>query len=56
MYLLKHLTKLSYPDIGRHFNDKHHSTVMHSVNRIEEERSKSPDFDRTIQGFIDHFS
>ncbi len=55
MYLLKQLTKLSYPDIGRHFNDKHHSTVMHSVNRIEEERSKSPDFDRTIQGFLDHF-
>ncbi len=56
MYLLKQLTKLSYPDIGRQFNDKHHSTVLHSVNKIEDERGKSPDFDRTIQGFIDHFS
>ncbi len=56
MYLLKRLTKLSYPDIGRQFNDKHHSTVLHSVNKIEDERAKSPDFDRTIQGFIDHFS
>ena len=56
MYLLKQLTKLSLPDIGRHFNKRHHSTVLHSVNKIEEERSRNPDFDRTIQRFIDHFS
>jgi chromosomal replication initiator protein len=56
MYLLKQLTELSYPDIGRQFNKRHHSTVLHSVNKIEEERAKNPDFDRTIQGFIDHFS
>ena len=35
MYLCRKLTELSYPEIGRLFNDKHHSTVMHSVEKIE---------------------
>ncbi|MEO8198386.1 MAG: chromosomal replication initiator protein DnaA, partial [Thermoanaerobaculia bacterium] len=30
MFLCKELTELSYPEIGRQFNDKHHSTVMYS--------------------------
>ena len=56
MYLCKKQTKLSYPDIGKHFNNKHHSTVMYSVERIEKLRADESDLDRTIQGFIDHFS
>lgn len=56
MYLCKKLTQLSYPDIGKHFNDKHHSTVMHSVDKIEQLRSKEADIERTLQGFVDHFS
>src|ERR1051326_2648974 len=35
MYLSKHLTKHSYPEIGRAFGGKHHTTVMHSVEKIE---------------------
>ena len=35
MYLCKHLTKHSYPEIGRAFGGKHHTTVMHSVEKIE---------------------
>ncbi|HVR37787.1 MAG TPA: chromosomal replication initiator protein DnaA [Thermoanaerobaculia bacterium] len=34
MYLCKELTDLSYPEIGKQFNNKHHSTVMHSVEKI----------------------
>ena len=56
MYLCKQLTKMSYPDIGKQFNDKHHSTVMHSVKKIKTLRDQETDLDRTIQGFIDHFS
>lgn len=56
MYLCKKLTVLSYPDIGKQFNDKHHSTVMHSVKKISQLRTQEADIDRTIQGFIDHFS
>jgi chromosomal replication initiator protein len=35
MYLCKHLTKHSYPEIGRAFGGKHHTTVIHSVDKIE---------------------
>ena len=35
MYLCKSLTKHSYPEIGRAFGGKHHTTVMHSVEKIE---------------------
>ena len=36
MYLCKKLTDLSFPEIGKLFNDKHHSTVMYSVEKIAE--------------------
>jgi chromosomal replication initiator protein len=35
MYLCKALTKHSYPEIGRAFGGKHHTTVIHSVEKIE---------------------
>jgi chromosomal replication initiator protein len=35
MYLCKQMTKHSYPEIGRAFGGKHHTTVMHSVDKIE---------------------
>lgn len=55
MYLCKNLTNLSYPDIGKHFNDKHHSTVIHSVKKISNLRLKDPDFDKATQKLLDHF-
>jgi chromosomal replication initiator protein len=36
MYLCKELTDLSYPEIGKIFNNKHHSTVMYSVEKIDQ--------------------
>jgi chromosomal replication initiator protein len=36
MYLCKHLTKKSYPEIARQFGGKHHTTVMHSVEKIDQ--------------------
>ena len=35
MYLAKHLTTRSYPDIGRRFGNRDHTTVLHAVKRIE---------------------
>ena len=49
MFLCKRLTELSYPEIGKHFNDKHHSTVMYSVDKIETLRQGDADLDRTLQ-------
>jgi chromosomal replication initiator protein len=34
MYLAKQLTQKSLPDIGRHFGDRDHTTVMHAVTRV----------------------
>jgi chromosomal replication initiator protein len=55
MYLCKKLTELSYPEIGKLFNDKHHSTVMYSVDKIDQLRGKDGDLDRTVQVMADHF-
>ncbi len=52
MYLCRKLTELSYPEIGRLFNDKHHSTVMHSVEKIERMIEDDADFRRVVDGFI----
>ena len=40
MYLVKELTQASLPEIGRAFGGKHHTTVLHSVSKIEELRQR----------------
>ena len=35
MYLAKNLTSLSYPEIGRQFGGRDHTTVMHAVRTVE---------------------
>ncbi|WP_320056299.1 chromosomal replication initiator protein DnaA [Desulfuromonas thiophila] len=37
MYLCRQLTDCSYPEIGEHFGGKDHSTVIHSIKKIEAE-------------------
>ena len=36
MYLAKNLTSLSYPEIGRRFGNRDHTTIMHAVRKIED--------------------
>jgi chromosomal replication initiator protein len=52
MFLCRRLTPLSYPEIGRLFSDKHHSTVMHSVEKIEQLTEDDADFRKLIDGFL----
>jgi chromosomal replication initiator protein len=52
MYLCRKLTGLSYPEIGRLFNDKHHSTVMHSVEKIERLVEDDANFRKVINSFL----
>ncbi len=52
MYLCRKLTELSYPEIGRLFNDKHHSTVMHSVEKIEPHDRGRRRFPQGRRGFL----
>ena len=48
MYLAKHLTEASLPEIGRQFGGKHHTTVMHSVEKIEQARKADKDLNRML--------
>ena len=56
MYLCKQLTDLSYPEIGRQFNDKHHSTVIYSVEKIAALRKSDPELDRVLDTLVKHFA
>lgn len=55
MYLCKRLTKASLPEIGREFGGKHHTTVLHSYNKINELYGKREDFHRIINNLITRF-
>jgi chromosomal replication initiator protein len=48
MFLAKQLTEASLPEIGRQFGNKHHTTVMHSISKIDEERRRDTDLNRTV--------
>jgi chromosomal replication initiator protein len=53
MYLVKELTPASLPEIGRAFGGKHHTTVLHSINKIEDRRHKDAELNRLIHTLID---
>ncbi|MDI6845315.1 MAG: chromosomal replication initiator protein DnaA [Candidatus Saccharicenans sp.] len=52
MYLTKELTDSSLPEIGKKFGGKHHTTVLHSIRKIEKLREKDPEFNREINKMI----
>jgi chromosomal replication initiator protein len=54
MYLCKRLTKHSFPEIGREFGGKHHTTVIHSVDKIEALVSKDQNFHRIVSDLTDN--
>jgi chromosomal replication initiator protein len=54
MYLCKRLTKHSFPEIGREFGGKHHTTVIHSVDKIEGLVLKDPNFHRVVSDIMDN--
>jgi len=53
MYLTRELTQASLPEIGRAFGGKHHTTVLHSIQKIERVRLTDPELNRTIQKLSD---
>jgi len=55
MYLCKNLTHASLPEIGRSFGGKHHSTVIHSIRKVEDQRSRNADFNTLINNLLDGF-
>lgn len=53
MYLVKELTHASLPEIGRYFGGKHHTTVLHSVQKIDELRQRDEVLNNLIHKLID---
>lgn len=56
MYLCKNLTSASLPHIGKSFGGKHHSTVIHSIRKVEERRKHDGDFNTLINNFMQSFT
>ncbi len=55
MYLCKNLTQASLPEIGRSFGGKHHSTVIHSIRKVDLLRKHDRDFNTLINNLMDSF-
>jgi chromosomal replication initiator protein len=53
MYLCKALTHASLPEIGRSFGGKHHSTVIHSIKKVEDLRKNDAVFNKQIESFLE---
>jgi chromosomal replication initiator protein len=53
MFLAKELTPSSLPEIGRAFSGKHHTTVLHSIQKIDKLRQRDSDLNSLIHSLID---
>jgi chromosomal replication initiator protein len=53
MYLCKLLTNASLPEIGRSFGGKHHSTVIHSIRKVEKLKASDTDFNTLLNSFVE---
>ncbi len=55
MYLCKTLTSSSLPEIGKSFGGKHHSTVIHSIKKVEDLRQRDPAFNSLVNTLTESF-
>lgn len=53
MYIVRHFTTASLPEIGRQFGGMHHTTVLHSINKIEQMRQLNENLNSTIMRLMD---
>ena len=56
MYLAKSLTNNSLPQIGKSFGGKHHSTVIHSIRKIDNLCKSDRNFNTLINSFLESFN
>ena len=52
MYIAKVMTPRSYPEIGRKFGGRDHSTVIHAVRLVEDLRGKDSDMDNDVRTLL----
>ena len=56
MYLAKKLTRSPLVEIGAAFGGKHHTTVLHSINKIEKLLQADTDFSRKVNSYVEFFT
>ena len=56
MYICRSLTNSSLPQIGKSFGGKHHSTVIHSIRKVEGYRKTDATFNTLIENFLKSFT
>ena len=49
IYLTRHMTNLSLKDIGREFDNRDHTTVLHSIDRVEKQCKSDPETNEIIK-------
>ena len=49
MYLIRRMTNLSLNDIGREFGDRDHTTVLHSLDKVEKQMRSDPAFAEVVK-------
>ncbi|MEG0770777.1 MAG: chromosomal replication initiator protein DnaA [Clostridia bacterium] len=52
MYIIREVTQMSLPEIGKEFNGRDHSTVHHSINKIEDDMRNNSGFKSVISDLI----
>ncbi len=52
MYICKELTHQSLPQIGKDFGGKHHTTVLHSIRKIESLRKKDSQISTAVNAIV----
>jgi chromosomal replication initiator protein len=52
MYICKELTNQSLPQIGRDFGGKHHTTVLHSIRKIDSLRKKDSEISNAVNSIV----
>jgi chromosomal replication initiator protein len=56
MYMSKKLTRVPLAEIGNAFGGKHHTTVLHSINKIEKKIETDADFSREVENYVEFFT
>ena len=49
IYLTRHMTKLSLKDIGKEFDNRDHTTILHSIDRVEKQCKSDPETNEVIK-------
>ncbi len=54
MYLCRELTDASYPEIGRHFGGKDHTTIIHACRQVAKAKETDAELNSTIETLKEH--